>query len=119
MSAGYSQNAYRGLVKMSKKARDCRNFSQCDSLLLGDKAGAHTFPYIEAHNQSAQIEHEATTSKISDEQLFYCKSRGIDAESAVSLIVGGFCQEVSKKLPMEFRGRARKLLNISLEGAIG
>lgn len=119
ISAGNSQNAYRGLVKVSKKAQRCRNFSQCDSLLLGDNAGAHTFPYIEARNQSAHIEHEATTSKISDEQLFYCRSRGLHDESAVSLIVGGFCQEVFKKLPMEFAVEAQKLLNISLEGAIG
>lgn len=119
ISAGRSNNSYRGLVKIAKKARGCRNFSQCDSLLLGEHAGAHTFPYIEAHNDSAHIEHEATTSKISDEQLFYCRSRGLHDESAVSLIVGGFCQEVFKKLPMEFAVEAQKLLNISLEGAIG
>lgn len=119
ISAGKSQNSYRGLVKVAKKARGCRNFSQCDSLLLGDHSGAHTFPYIEAHNETAQIEHEATTSKISDEQLFYCRSRGLHDENAVSLIVGGFCQEVFKKLPMEFAVEAQKLLNISLEGAIG
>lgn len=119
ISAGQSNNSYRGLVKIAKKARGCRNFSQCDSLLLGNKAGAHTFPYIEAHNDSALIEHEATTSKISDEQLFYCRSRGLRDENAINLIVGGFCQEVFKKLPMEFAVEAQKLLNISLEGAIG
>ena len=119
ISAGYSQDSYRGLVKVAKNARGARNFSQCDSLLFGDNAGAHTFPDIEANNDTAQIEHEATTSKISDEQLFYCRSRGISDEDAVSSIVGGFCKEVFKKLPMEFAVEAEKLLGISLEGAIG
>ncbi len=118
ISAGVSSNAYRGLVKVANNADNARNFSQCDSLLFG-KASAHTFPTIEAHNKTAHIEHEATTSKISDEQLFYCRSRGISDEDAVSLIVGGFCKEVFKKLPMEFAVEAQKLLNISLEGAIG
>lgn len=119
ISAGHSSNAYRGLVKIASKAKNSRNFSQCDSLLFGYHSGAHTFPYIEAHNQTAHIEHEATTSKISDDQLFYCRSRGISNEDAVSLIVGGFCKEVFKTLPMEFAVEAQKLLNISLEGAIG
>jgi Fe-S cluster assembly protein SufB len=119
ISAGFSHNSYRGLVKMSKKAKGSRNFSQCDSLLFGNDCGAHTFPYIEAHNQTAHVEHEATTSKISDEQLFYCRARGISDEDAVSLIVGGFCKEVFKTLPMEFAVEAQKLLDISLEGAIG
>jgi Fe-S cluster assembly protein SufB len=119
ISAGKSQNSYRGLVKVSPKAHGARNFSQCDSLLFGALCGAHTFPVIEANNQSAHIEHEATTSKISDDQLFYCRSRGLSDEAAVSLIVGGFCKEVFKKLPMEFAVEAQKLLNISLEGAIG
>ena len=119
ISAGSSQNSYRGLVKVSPKAKKARNFSQCDSLLFGSLSGAHTFPVIEANNSSAHIEHEATTSKISDEQLFYCRSRGLSDEAAVSLIVGGFCKEVFKKLPMEFAVEAQKLLNISLEGAIG
>ncbi len=118
ISAGKSSNAYRGLVKVSNKAVNARNFSQCDSLLFGT-AKALTFPSIEANNKTAHIEHEATTSKISDEQLFYCRSRGIANEDAVSLIVGGFCKEVFKKLPMEFAVEAQKLLNISLEGAIG
>lgn len=118
ISAGRSSNAYRGLVKVSNHAVNARNFSQCDSLLFG-MASAHTFPYIEANHQSAHIEHEATTSKISDDQLFYCRSRGLTSEDAVSLIVGGFCKEVFKKLPMEFAVEAQKLLNISLEGAIG
>lgn len=118
ISAGKSSNAYRGLVKVSNKAEHARNFSQCDSLVFG-KASAHTFPSIEAHSKTAHLEHEATTSKISDEQLFYCRSRGMSNEDAVSLIVGGFCKEVFKKLPMEFAVEAQKLLNISLEGAIG
>ncbi len=119
ISAGKSQNSYRGLVKISPKAQGSRNFSQCDSLLFGAECGAHTFPYIEAHNQSAHIEHEATTSKISDDQLFYCRSRGISDEDAVSMIVGGFCKQVFQKLPMEFAVEAQKLLAISLEGAVG
>ncbi len=119
ISAGKSSNAYRGLVRVANKAKGARNFSQCDSLLFGNNASAHTYPHIEASNLGAHIEHEATTSKISDEQLFYCRSRGISDEDAVSLIVGGFCKEVFKKLPMEFAVEAQKLLNISLEGAIG
>jgi Fe-S cluster assembly protein SufB len=119
ISLKFGQNSYRGLVKIAPKATGARNFSQCDSLLFGDTCGAHTFPYIEAHNQHAHIEHEATTSKISDDQLFYCASRGINQEDAVSMIVGGFCKEVFKKLPMEFAVEAQKLLSISLEGAVG
>ena len=119
ISAKQSHNSYRGLVKVASNAKNARNFSQCDSLLFGDQCSASTFPYIESANHHAQIEHEATTSKISDEQLFYCQSRGLSNEDAVSLIVGGFCKEVFQKLPMEFAVEAQKLLNISLEGAIG
>jgi len=119
ISAGKSQNSYRGLVHVSKKAENARNFSQCDSLLMGDKCGAHTFPYIDCHNKSAVLEHEATTSKISDDQLFYCQQRGIDKESAISLIVNGYAKDVLNKLPMEFAAEAQKLLAISLEGSVG
>ncbi|HAG15024.1 MAG TPA: Fe-S cluster assembly protein SufB [Bacteroidales bacterium] len=119
ISAGQSQNSYRGLVKMTKRATNSRNFSQCDSLLLGDKCGAHTFPYIEGANKSSIIEHEATTSKISEDQLFYCQQRGINQESAVGLIVNGYAKEVLNKLPMEFAVEAQKLLSISLEGSVG
>lgn len=119
ISAGKSQNSYRGLVKMTRNAENSRNFSQCDSLLLGDKCGAHTFPYIRAENKSAIVEHEATTSKISDEQLFYCNQRGIDTEKAIGLIVNGYAKEVLNKLPMEFAVEAQKLLSISLEGSVG
>lgn len=119
ISAGFSNNSYRGLVRMSKKAENSRNFSQCDSLLLGDKCGAHTFPYIRTDNKSSIVEHEATTSKISDDQLFYCKQRGIDTESAIGLIVNGYAKEVLNKLPMEFAVEAQKLLTISLEGSVG
>jgi Fe-S cluster assembly protein SufB len=119
ISAGKSSNAYRGLVKINSGAEKARNFSQCDSLLLGDQCGAHTFPYIDCSNQSAIIEHEATTSKISEDQLFYCQQRGISTESAVSLIVNGFAKEVMDKLPMEFAVEAQKLLGISLEGSVG
>ena len=119
ISAGKSQNSYRGLVKVNKQAENSRNFSQCDSLLMGDQCGAHTWPYIECHNKSSVMEHEATTSKISDDQLFYCQQRGIDKESAISLIVNGYAKEVLKKLPMEFAVEAQKLLSISLEGSIG
>lgn len=119
ISAGKSQNNYRGLVKVHKKAENARNFSQCDSLLMGDQCGAHTFPYIEVNNRSAQVEHEATTSKISEDILFYCKQRGIEEEQAVSMIVNGFCKEVMDNLPMEFAVEARKLLAISLEGSVG
>lgn len=119
ISAGQSQNSYRGLVQISKRAENARNFSQCDSLLMGDQCGAHTFPYIEAKNKSAQIEHEATTSKIGEDQLFYCNQRGIDTEKAIALIVNGFSKEVLNKLPMEFAVEAQKLLEISLEGSVG
>ncbi|HIC42366.1 MAG TPA: Fe-S cluster assembly protein SufB [Pelagibacterales bacterium] len=119
ISAGKAQNTYRGLVKMGPRAINGRNFTQCDSLLIGDKCGAHTVPYIEVKNKSAQVEHEATTSKISDDQMFYCRQRGLDQENAVSLIVNGFCKEVLKELPMEFAVEAQKLLDISLEGSIG
>ena len=119
ISAGKSQNSYRGLVRMAKKADNARNYTQCDSLLIGKQCGAHTFPYIESANPSAKIEHEATTSKIGDDQLFYCRSRGMDEEEAVALIVDGFCKEVFKELPMEFAVEAKALLEISLEGAVG
>ncbi len=119
ISAGHGQNAYRGLVKMLGSADNARNYTQCDSLLIGDRCGAHTFPYIEVKNASARAEHEATTSKISDEQLFYLRQRGISEEDAVSMIVNGFCKSVFKELPMEFAVEAQKLLAVSLEGAIG
>ncbi len=119
ISAGHGQNTYRGLVKILKGATGARNYSQCDSLLLGDKCGAHTFPYLEVRNSSAQVEHEATTSKISEDQLFYCKQRGISAEDAVSMIVNGFCKQVLRELPMEFAVEAQKLLGVSLEGSVG
>jgi Fe-S cluster assembly protein SufB len=119
ISAGHGQNSYRGLVKVGKGAEGARNYSQCDSLLIGDRCGAHTFPYIESRNSGAQIEHEATTSKISDDQLFYCQQRGIDGEDAVSMIVNGFCKEVFRELPMEFAVEAQKLLSVSLEGSVG
>ena len=119
ISAVRSQNAYRGLVRISPAAEGARNYTQCDSLLIGDRCGAHTFPYIESKNPSAIVEHEATTSKVSDDQLFLCQQRGLDAEKAVSMIVNGFCKEVFKELPMEFAVEAGKLLEISLEGAVG
>lgn len=119
ISVGKSQNAYRGQVKVLKSAQNARNFSQCDSLLIGDKCGAHTFPYIESANASAVIEHEATTSKIGEDQIFYCNQRGIETEKAVSLIVNGFTKQVMDQLPMEFAVEARKLLEISLEGSVG
>jgi Fe-S cluster assembly protein SufB len=119
ISAGKSNNSYRGLVKIGKKAENARNFSQCDSLLLGDKCGAHTFPYLEINNPTAQVEHEATTSKIGEDQIFYLNQRGISTEDAVSLIVNGYCKEVFKELPMEFAVEAQKLLSISLEGSVG
>jgi Fe-S cluster assembly protein SufB len=119
ISAGRGQNTYRGLVKIGKKAENARNYSQCDSLLLGDKCGAHTFPYIEVSNSSAQLEHEASTSKIGEDQLFYCRQRGISEEDAVNMIVNGFCKEVLRELPMEFAVEAQKLLGVSLEGAVG
>ncbi len=119
ISAGKSHNSYRGLVQISKRAENARNFSQCDSMLLGDRCGAHTFPYIECSNSSASVEHEATTSKIGEDQLFYCNQRGIDSESAVALIVNGYAKEVLNQLPMEFAVEAQKLLEISLEGSVG
>ena len=119
ISAGKSQNSYRGQVEVMKRAENARNFSQCDSLLMGDKCGAHTFPYIDIKNKTAQIEHEATTSKIGEDQIFYCQQRGIDEESAVALIVNGFAKEVMNKLPMEFAVEAQKLLALTLEGSVG
>ncbi len=119
ISAGVAQNTYRGLVKVLKSASGARNYTQCDSLLIGDRCGAHTFPYIEVKQPSAQVEHEATTSKISEDQLFYCQQRGISAEDAVSMIVNGFCKEVFKELPMEFAVEAQALLGVSLEGSVG
>ena len=119
ISAGRGQNTYRGQVKILKGAANARNFSQCDSMLIGDRCGAHTFPYIDVQNPTAKMEHEATTSKIGEDQIFYCKSRGIDEEDAVSMIVNGFCKEVFQKLPMEFAVEAQKLLEISLEGSVG
>ena len=119
ISAGYSNNTYRGLVKIMPGASGARNFTQCDSLLIGDKCGAHTVPYIESRNPSAKVEHEATTSKIAEDQLFYCRSRGLSEEDAVGLIVNGFCKDVLKELPMEFAVEAQKLLAVSLEGSVG
>ena len=119
ISAGHSENSYRGLVKVAKDADNARNFSQCDSLLLGSLCGAHTFPVIEASNPTAVLEHEATTSKIGEDQLFYCNQRGIDTEDAVALIVNGYAKEILAKLPMEFAVEAQKLLAISLEGSVG
>ncbi|MCL5283931.1 MAG: Fe-S cluster assembly protein SufB [Armatimonadetes bacterium] len=119
IAAAHGQNTYRGLVKVLRGADNVRNYSQCDSLLIGDQCGAHTFPYLEAHNRTAQIEHEASTSKIGEDQIFYCKQRGISAEDAVSMIVNGFCKQVLKELPMEFAVEAQKLLGVSLEGSVG
>jgi len=119
ISAGLGENTYRGLVRMTPKAENARNHTQCDSLLIGDRCAAHTFPYIEVKNPSAKVEHEATTSKIGDDQLFYCRQRGLSEESAVSLIVNGFCKEVFKELPLEFAMEAQKLLDLTLEGAVG
>jgi len=119
ISAGHGQNTYRGLVKIMKNATGARNFSQCDSLLMGDQCGAHTFPYVEVKNSTAQMEHEATTSKIGEDQLFYCRQRGISEEDAVNMIVNGFCKRVMKELPMEFAVEAQKLLGVSLEGSVG
>ncbi len=118
-SAGHSQNSYRGQVKVMKRADNARNHSQCDSLLMGDQCGAHTFPYIDIDNKSAQVEHEATTSKIGEDQIFYCQQRGIDEENAVALIVNGYAKEVLKQLPMEFAVEAQKLLALTLEGSVG
>src|SRR5436190_2587161 len=119
ISAGNGQNTYRGLVKVLKGAANSRNYSQCDSLLIGDRCGAHTFPYIEVKNTTSQVEHEASTSKIGEDQIFYCRQRGIPTEDAVILIVNGFCQEVFRELPMEFAVEAQKLLGVSLEGSVG
>jgi Fe-S cluster assembly protein SufB len=119
ISCGRSNNSYRGLVRIAKGADKARNFSQCDSLLMGDKCGAHTFPYIEINNKSAIVEHEATTSKVGEDQIFYCKQRGIDTEKAIGLIVNGYCKEVFNQLPMEFAVEAQKLLSVSLEGSVG
>ena len=119
ISAGQGQNTYRGLVRIGKNAKDARNFSQCDSLLIGDKCGAHTFPYLEVRNTSSQVEHEASTSKIGEDQIFYCRQRGLSTEDAVNMIVNGFCKEVFRELPMEFAVEAQKLLGISLEGSVG
>jgi len=119
ISAGHGSQTYRGLVDIGKKAKNSRNYSQCDSLLLGDKCAAHTFPYMNVKNASSTVEHEATTSKIGEDQLFYCRQRGMSEEDAISLIVNGFCKEVFRELPMEFAVEAQNLLNVSLEGAIG
>ncbi|HKI68497.1 MAG TPA: Fe-S cluster assembly protein SufB [Verrucomicrobiae bacterium] len=119
ISAGHGQNSYRGLVKIQKSAANARNFSQCDSMLIGNKCGAHTFPYIEVKNTSASVEHEATTSKIGEDQIFYCNQRGLSTQDAVNMIVNGFCKEVFKELPMEFAVEAQKLLGVSLEGSVG
>jgi Fe-S cluster assembly protein SufB len=119
ISAGRAQNTYRGLVRILPRAENARNHTQCDSLLIGDRCGAHTVPYIESRNRSARVEHEATTAKIGDDQLFYCRQRGLSEEDAVSLIVNGFCKEVLKELPMEFAVEAQKLVGISLEGSVG
>jgi Fe-S cluster assembly protein SufB len=119
ISAGKSDNSYRGLVRIAKGAKNARNFSQCDSLLMGDKCGAHTFPYIEIHDKTGVVEHEATTSKIGEDQIFYCNQRGIDTEKAIGLIVNGYCREVLDQLPMEFAVEAKKLLSVSLEGSVG
>ena len=119
ISAGHGQNTYRGLVKILPGATGARNHTQCDSLLLGDQCGAHTFPYIEVNNPTAQVEHEASTSTIGEDQLFYCRQRGLRAEDAISMIVNGFCREVFKELPMEFAVEAQKLLSVSLEGSVG
>ncbi len=119
ISAGHGQNSYRGLVKINAGADGARNFSQCDSMLLGDRCGAHTFPYLEVKNPTAQVEHEASTSKIGEDQIFYCRQRGLSTEDAVSMIVNGFCKEVFRELPMEFAVEAQKLLSVSLEGSVG
>jgi Fe-S cluster assembly protein SufB len=119
IAAGRGQQSYRGLVEIHRRATGARNHSQCDSLLLGDRSGAHTFPYIDVRNASAVVEHEATTSKIADDQLFYCRQRGLSEEDAVNLIVNGFCKQVFRELPMEFAVEAQKLLAVSLEGAVG
>ncbi|MCB0584032.1 MAG: SufD family Fe-S cluster assembly protein, partial [Phaeodactylibacter sp.] len=119
ISAGHGQNTYRGMVKIMKGADGARNFSQCDSMLIGDQCGAHTFPYIDVQNPSARMEHEATTSKVGEDQIFYCQQRGLGEEEALGVIVNGFCREVFRELPMEFAVEAQKLLEISLEGSVG
>ncbi len=119
ISAGHGQNSYRGLVKILKSAAGARNFSRCDSLLLGDQCGAHTFPYMEVRNTTAQVEHEACTSKIGEDQIFYANQRGLSTQDAVNLIVNGYCKEVFRHLPMEFAVEAQKLLGVSLEGSVG
>jgi Fe-S cluster assembly protein SufB len=119
ISAGRSNQSYRGLVRINPGARGARNYTQCDSLLMGDQCGAHTFPYIEVKNSTATVEHEATTSKVGDDQIFYCRQRGLSEEDAVNLIVNGFCKEVFRQLPMEFAVEAQALLAVSLEGAVG
>ena len=119
ISAGKGQQTYRGQVKIMKSAENSRNFSQCDSILIGDQCGAHTFPFIDVRNHSATMEHEASTSKIGEDQLFYCNQRGINTEDAVSMIVNGFCKEVFNELPMEFAMEATKLMEVSLEGSVG
>jgi Fe-S cluster assembly protein SufB len=119
ISAGFGQNTYRGQIRINKGAKRARNFTQCDSLLIGDKCGAHTFPYIEVKNSTAHMEHEATTSKIGEDQLFYCNARGLSTEDAISMIVNGFCKEVFRELPMEFAVEAQNLLEVSLEGSVG
>ncbi|MDP2707210.1 MAG: Fe-S cluster assembly protein SufB, partial [Burkholderiales bacterium] len=119
ISAGHGQNTYRGMVKIGKQAHGARNYSQCDSLLIGDQCGAHTFPYLEIKNTSARVEHEASTSKIDEDQIFYCRQRGLSTEDAVNLIVSGYCREVFRELPMEFAVEAQKLLSVSLEGSVG
>jgi len=119
ISAGHGQNTYRGMVKIAKGASGARNYSQCDSLLIGDQCGAHTFPYLEIKNSTARVEHEASTSRIGEDQIFYCRQRGLSSEDAVNLIVSGFCREVFRQLPMEFAVEAQKLLGITLEGSVG
>jgi Fe-S cluster assembly protein SufB len=119
ISAGHGNNTYRGLVKIGKGADNARNYTQCDSLMIGDKCGAHTIPYIECQNNTATIEHEATTSKVSDDQLFYCRQRGLDEQDAQNLIVTGFCKDIFSKLPMEFAVEANRLLEVSMEGSVG
>ncbi len=119
VSAGESENAYRGLVQIQKQAKNARNFTQCDSLLIGKKCGAHTFPFMDVRAESAQVEHEATTSKISEDQVYYMRQRGLSEEDAISMVVGGFCREVIKKMPMEFAVEAQKLLAVNLEGCVG
>ena len=119
ISAGFGQNSYRGLIQVEKGAVNARNYTQCDSMLIGDKCGAHTFPYIEVKNTSSTVEHEASTSKIGEDQIFYCQQRGMKAEDAVNMIVNGFCKEVFRELPMEFAVEAQRLLEVSLEGSVG